>query len=144
MISSTNWDNRFNFCPGKFVYNLSDFHWDKETKTLVANECNLFPIRNSPNNICFPNNGRQFYIANHKTKQFRRFILKRETDKYYYFKFDKDMLCSALHCEIRKQTIELIQRRIKLKKKRIFKFSTKKLKKWKRKTRHISTRSIDQ
>jgi hypothetical protein len=128
---STKWDIRFNFCPGKYVYDLREFHWDKETQTLSAKECNLFPIRNCPNPVCFPNNGQKFYIANPKTKQFRRFVLEKETDKYYYFKFNKAGTFPAVYCMIKKQAIELVQIRKKPKKKRIFKFNNKKkIKKW--------------
>jgi len=135
MISSTKWDNRFNFCPGKFVYDLSDFHWEKKTQTLYAKECNLLPIRNCINPVCFPNNGQKFYIANKYTKRFRRFVLEKETDKYYYFKFNKDCTFPTVFCTIKKQTIEVIQQIKKPKKKRIFKFSIiKKIKKWKRKS----------
>ena len=133
MISSTKWDNRFNFCPGKFVYDLSDFRWDKETQTLYAKECNLLPIRNCINLMYFPNNGQKFYIANPKTKEFRRFILEKETDKYYYFKFNTCGTFPTIYCTIRKQHIEVIHKIKKPRKKRVFKFSSKKIQKWRRK-----------
>jgi len=135
---STRHKPKFNFCPGKFVYDINDFSYDNKQRVLYGKESCLLPVRchlyNSTTPL--PNNGRKFYIANSITKNFRRFILERETDKYYYFKFedlDNDShKTETLYCTIRKQQIKLIRKPIKSKKKRIFKFSNKKIKKWKR------------
>jgi len=64
-------------------------------KTLYGNEKDLYV----PNfAICFPNGGRQFYIVNQQTNQFRRFRLVLQNDKVYSFKSE-----DGIHCIIKKE-----------------------------------------
>jgi hypothetical protein len=56
---------------------------------LVSNEQYLY---DSHFQEAFSNGRHQFYITNHRTKDFRRFRLKQETDEMYIFTSEDDIL----------------------------------------------------
>jgi hypothetical protein len=75
-------------------YDLNCFQYDKDTRTLRANEERLYPIE--PNVHCpFPNGPRKFYVKNYSTNSHSRFLLHSSDENTYVFKSDdgRDITC---------------------------------------------------
>ncbi len=70
-------------------YNVKDFIYNKEEKTFYADQENLYYIERKIM-YNFPNQGKKFYIKNHKTNNRREFVLKKETKSHYYFSTKTD------------------------------------------------------
>ena len=74
----------------EFWYDIEQFKWNDEVKAFVADEASLwYPGYLMP----FPNQGRQFYVENEKTRNFRRFRLATETVDEWIFKSEDEIKC---------------------------------------------------
>lgn len=69
-------------------YNILHFYYTNSILTAYDNDLYDANFQES-----FPNRGKQFYITNDKTKGFRRFRLKLETQSAYIFSSEDNILC---------------------------------------------------
>lgn len=69
-------------------YNILKFIYTDNV--LVSNEQYLYDPQFKD---CFSNKGKQFYITNNRTKDFRRFRLKQEDNTMYIFSSEDNILC---------------------------------------------------
>ena len=78
-----------------FEYSIFDFKWDKTSNTFTANESQLHCLGYFAS---FPNQGRQFYICNPKSKGSRRFRLYGDyADKWIFT--SEDGIMAIIHKE---------------------------------------------
>jgi hypothetical protein len=79
-----------------YRYDIRSFNWNKNVKVFTANAKELFvPGYNFP----FPNDRKQFFIENTKTKGFRRFRLISENSSMWIFNSEDDILCFIIKPE---------------------------------------------
>jgi hypothetical protein len=74
------------------VYSITEFKWVKKDNTFYAEADKLHP--NGDYKCTFPNGRKKFYIKNHRTKGFRRFILNKEYDNVLQFISEDGILCN--------------------------------------------------
>jgi len=86
----------------EFRYNTEQFKWDDSVGEFVAYMEELHYPGYIPE---FPNRGRQFFICNKKTNNFRRFRLVLEDDKFYWFKSEDDIGCRVIKVKEKKMGI---------------------------------------
>jgi len=74
-----------------FYYDISSFVWNSDINAFFAFEENLLiiPYYSKP----FTNKGKQFFILNKKTNDFRRFRLLKEKKDYYHFLSEDEINC---------------------------------------------------
>jgi hypothetical protein len=77
-------------------YDIKLFKYDKDQRILSANANDLHVPGYIP---AFPNNGKQFFIENTKTKGFRRFRLISENSSMWIFNSEDDILCFIIKPE---------------------------------------------
>jgi hypothetical protein len=77
----------------EFRYDIEKFKWDDRVGEFVAYMEDLTYPGYIP---FFPNRGRQFFICNKKTNNFRRFRLVLEDDKFYWFKSEDGIGCRVI------------------------------------------------
>jgi hypothetical protein len=73
------------------VYSITEFKWVKKDNTFYAEADKLHP--DGDYKCAFPNGRKKFYIKNHRTKGFRRFILNKEYDNVLQFTSEDGILC---------------------------------------------------
>ena len=73
------------------VYSITKFKWVKKDNTFYAEADKLHP--DGDYKCTFPNGRKKFYIKNHRTKGFRRFILNKEYDNVLQFTSEDGILC---------------------------------------------------
>ena len=73
------------------VYSITGFVWVKKENSFYADADNLHP--DGDFKCTFPNGRRKFYIKNHNTEGFRRFILNKEYDNVLQFITEDGILC---------------------------------------------------
>jgi len=74
------------------VYSITEFKWVKKDNTFYAEADKLHP--DGDYKCAFPNGRKKFYIKNHRTKGFRRFILNKEYDNVLQFTSEDGILCN--------------------------------------------------
>lgn len=96
-------------------YLVEQFDYNKETRTFTQNENKLFTADcETP----FPNEGKQFYIKNKGTKDYRRFRLEKQDKEYYYFTSEDGIKCIITKFnvlnkeEVNKKRLELLNETI--------------------------------
>ena len=72
----------------KYTYSILDF--DVVKGSLVAHVTELYDSRYTK---CFSNKGKQFFVINNKSNNFRRFRLFKETEMAYLFKSEDNINC---------------------------------------------------
>ena len=70
------------------AYSILDF--DVVKGSLLAHVTELYDSRYTK---CFSNKGKQFFIINNKSNNFRRFRLFKETEMAYLFKSEDNINC---------------------------------------------------
>jgi hypothetical protein len=77
-------------------YDIRDFKWVEETKTLYGDGFDLYDAEAAYKQP-FPNGRSQFVIKNYKTKGFRRFVFQSETTDpfgtYYVYTSEDGIRC---------------------------------------------------
>ena len=74
----------------EYWYDIDQFAWNQENKSFYSEADYLF---NYESYITFPNQGRQFFIKNQKTNNFRRFRLKHESNEEWTFESEDNIRC---------------------------------------------------
>lgn len=69
----------------EYYYSIKNFTWNESFNLLSSNF--LVDLNN------FPNKGKQFFIKNTKTGNFRRFRLKTENNYRFIFESEDNILC---------------------------------------------------
>ena len=72
------------------VYPISNFVFNKDLKLLFSEENSLIPINSIK---IFPNKGKQFFIINEKTNNYRRFRLNNQNENIFLFESEDNILC---------------------------------------------------
>ena len=87
----------------EFWYDIQQFGWNKEEKVFYAdsNYLNHYGCL-----VQFPNQGRQFFIINKKTDNFRRFRLKYDLQERWVFESEDNIKCVVKKQLVRKVLIE--------------------------------------
>jgi hypothetical protein len=74
------------------IYNITQFVWVKKDNSFYADADKLYP--DGDFKCTFPNGRKKFYIKNHNTKGFRRFILNKKGDTILQFISEDGILCN--------------------------------------------------
>lgn len=74
----------------EFWYNIEQFEYNRENKVLCAEESHLLHYGCV---VTFPNQGRQFFVINKNTNNFRRFRLKHDEKEKWIFESEDNIIC---------------------------------------------------